>query len=227
MKLILTRYFESEVWARGQLRLVEDGETIFSCYTLELPWKDNENQVSCIPTGEYTVRHRGATQSGSYDYDHFILRDVEGRSYILIHAGNLYAHTLECILVGDRYIDINDDGYPDMTGSRGDPAGAAGPLGADDGHGGAGRRGGGGPVLAVRPGRLRYAQAVKREKSRGKLGRAKRPWKGSAAKVGGGQGYWPGKPRRPSTPGGGSTGRDAKAGPPCGPRARVPRGFGG
>jgi hypothetical protein len=117
VKLILTRYFESEVQTRGQLRLVEDGETIFSCYTLELPWKDNENQVSCIPTGEYTVRHRGAVQSDSYDYDHFIVVDVQGRTYILIHAGNLYTHTLGCILVGEDFLDINDDGYPDVTNS--------------------------------------------------------------------------------------------------------------
>ena len=111
MQLILTRYYESEVQTRGQLRLVTDeGTTLFSCYTLELPWKDNENRVSSVPEGTYTVEFRAAEESGSYDYDHFILRGVEGRSYILIHAGNLYTHTLGCILVGDRFVDINADG---------------------------------------------------------------------------------------------------------------------
>jgi hypothetical protein len=43
--------------------------------------------------------------------------DVQGRTYILIHAGNLYTHTLGCILVGEDFLDINDDGYPDVTNS--------------------------------------------------------------------------------------------------------------
>lgn len=26
----------------------------FSCYTLELPWRDNQRNISCIPESEYS-----------------------------------------------------------------------------------------------------------------------------------------------------------------------------
>lgn len=100
------------------MTLYHGGEVIFQCHTLELPWKNNRNRVSCIPTGRYTLKHRSGEESGKYNYPHFIVKGVDGRSYILIHSGNLYTHTLGCILVGKRFVDINDDGHPDITHSR-------------------------------------------------------------------------------------------------------------
>ena len=28
----------------------------FICYTIELPWNNNEKRVSCIPVGKYFIR---------------------------------------------------------------------------------------------------------------------------------------------------------------------------
>ncbi len=117
MKLELDRFYSSDVQTRGYLRLVQHGETAFRCCTLELPWKDNENRVSCIPPGTYNLKHRPASASGTYDYDHFHVQQVPGRSWILIHAGNLYSHILGCVLVGDEFEDINGDGHPDVINS--------------------------------------------------------------------------------------------------------------
>ena len=65
-------------------------------YTLENPWKENMRNVSCIPAGVYTcVKHHGKKYK-----DVWRLKDVEGRSAILIHAGNLTEDTQGCILVG-------------------------------------------------------------------------------------------------------------------------------
>lgn len=86
----------------------------FSCKTLELPWLNNERKISCIPTGEYEVIKRESAKYGS----HFYVTNVEDRSYILIHAGNYNKHTLGCILVGDKHLDINGDGYRDVTNSK-------------------------------------------------------------------------------------------------------------
>lgn len=86
----------------------EDGRTIgayyigggHAGYTLENPWLDNKKSVSCIPTGEYKTDVRKASESGSRDYDHLILRDVPNRTYILWHIGNYARNTEGCILPG-------------------------------------------------------------------------------------------------------------------------------
>lgn len=124
MYVRLTRYYRSEVQCRGILEVIDDGEVVFECKTLELPWRDNENRVSCIPPGPnedaaavYDLRRREAHESGNLDYGHYIVKGVDGRTYILIHAGALFTQILGCILVGQEWVDINNDGHPDVTNS--------------------------------------------------------------------------------------------------------------
>lgn len=54
------------------------------CKTIELPWKNNQPRVSCIPEGRYRLRRR---QSPRFR-EHFEVMDVKDRKYILFHAGN-------------------------------------------------------------------------------------------------------------------------------------------
>ena len=82
--------------------------------TLELEWKDNQQQVSCIPTGCYKVVRRW---SEKYKH-HWHILDVPNRSYILIHSGNYHTQILGCVLVGNNHTDINGDGYRDVTSSK-------------------------------------------------------------------------------------------------------------
>ena len=70
------------------------------CYTLELPWRDNQRSISCIPTGSYKVRLRTARESATRDYLHLLVQDVKDRSFILFHRGNTAKDTRGCILVG-------------------------------------------------------------------------------------------------------------------------------
>ena len=70
------------------------------CYTLELPYINNERRISCIPEGQYKVRLRTAKESSSRDYLHLLVQEVKGRSYILVHIGNFPKDTKGCILVG-------------------------------------------------------------------------------------------------------------------------------
>jgi len=102
------------------LSVYDDGEKVYSCATLELPWKDNENRRSCIPPGP-------ARKPVTYDwqrhssprYDECIwVRGVESRSEILVHAGNYVSDTLGCILVGRKLADINGDSLSDVTHSQ-------------------------------------------------------------------------------------------------------------
>ena len=68
--------------------------------TLELPFKDNQRSISCIPEGEYKVRLRLARESASRDYLHLLIEDVPNRDWILFHRGNSAKDTRGCILVG-------------------------------------------------------------------------------------------------------------------------------
>lgn len=54
------------------------------CSSIELPWLDNKQRVSCIPEGRYELTKRYSQRFGW----HLLVNNVVNRSYILIHAYN-------------------------------------------------------------------------------------------------------------------------------------------
>lgn len=92
----------------------DDGIVIHQFSTLELPWKDNQRNISRIPNGIYDVIKRNSKKFG----DHFHVLDVPNRSYILLHSGNFYTDIRGCILVGEGLKDINKDSLIDVIDSR-------------------------------------------------------------------------------------------------------------
>ncbi len=96
VNLLLIRDTFTDTSTMGELFV--NGERM--CDTLELPWKDNQKSISCIPAGEYSVRLRTARESATRDYLHLLVQDVKDRSYILFHRGNTAKDTRGCILVG-------------------------------------------------------------------------------------------------------------------------------
>lgn len=96
----------------------KNGKLLFECVTLELPWKDNKNSISCIPAGSYKARFRYAHESPSRSYDHIHIKNVPGRTWILIHTGNYNWHVKGCVLVGSAHRDINKDGLLDVINSK-------------------------------------------------------------------------------------------------------------
>lgn len=73
-------------------RLVCEGQ--FLCYTIELPWKQNAQVVSCIPEGEYFISKRYSRKFGW----HLVVLGVKNRSLILFHPANNALHELKgCI----------------------------------------------------------------------------------------------------------------------------------
>jgi len=76
----------------------------FNCYSLELPWRDNHPNVSCIPAGTYIVQLRVSPKYGRI----YWITKVPERLFILIHSGNwagdiskgFKTHTNGCILLG-------------------------------------------------------------------------------------------------------------------------------
>ena len=85
----------------------------FRCLTLELPWKDNESYISCVPAGDYE-----ASKYNSYKHGEVVLlKDVPNRTYIEIHAGNYTRDVQGCILVGDSIKYLDGDDILDVTSS--------------------------------------------------------------------------------------------------------------
>lgn len=82
--------------------------------TLELPWKNNAQGVSCIPAGRYRLVPRSTQKRG----DHLLVEGVPGREWILIHRGNFPSEIRGCILIGTDHVDIDGDAIPDVSGSR-------------------------------------------------------------------------------------------------------------
>jgi hypothetical protein len=82
--------------------------------TLEPSWLLNQPHVSCIDVGCYHTVKRTSSREG----DHFHLKHVTGRSYILIHAGNYRKNTEGCILVGSHFQLLNNDEYVDVVNSK-------------------------------------------------------------------------------------------------------------
>ena len=86
MKLVLSRQYQDDE-TKGLLTVFDGIEDVFSCKTLELPWKDNQHNISCIPENKYYcekhIRPSGAKS--------FLVKDVPDRTDILIHSGNFAA----------------------------------------------------------------------------------------------------------------------------------------
>lgn len=73
-----------EIWVDGS----------FLCYSIELPWRDNQPRISCIQEGFYNLVKRYSVRFGW----HVWLKDVPGRSLILFHPANAVLEDLEgCI----------------------------------------------------------------------------------------------------------------------------------
>ena len=79
MVLILSRTYFLD-GTNGKLEC--EGKLI--CLTIELPWKNNETKVSCIPEGKYFIKKR---YSKKFQW-HLEFLDVKNRSLILFHPAN-------------------------------------------------------------------------------------------------------------------------------------------
>lgn len=98
----------------GVLQLYDQTEKMLELKTLELPWKNNQKKMSCIPKGKYWCEPRKTAKYGN----HFHVQNVPDREMILIHAFNFVSQTEGCIGVGWDYADINKDGIWDITKSK-------------------------------------------------------------------------------------------------------------
>lgn len=116
---VIDRFDLGKKQTLGLLDLLVNGDPVFNCKTLELPWKDNALRISCIPEGFYLVEKHNSPTFGKCFIVKSIGKDqVEGRTWILIHPANFHTDLLGCIGVGRHHTDINGDGLRDVTHSK-------------------------------------------------------------------------------------------------------------
>lgn len=117
MKILQIRRYELHATYSEAEVFNESGEKLFSYKILELPWRNNQRSVSCIPEGEYIVVKMKPTEKRPYVY--FWIKDVPGRSGILMHRGNFTRQIKGCQLTGENFIDLDKDGKPDISNTKG------------------------------------------------------------------------------------------------------------
>lgn len=111
---ILKRNSDDGTQTLGTLIYV-NGKNLFECKTLELPWKDNQSNISCIPMGEYLCELR---YSPSFKKMLYEIKDVPQRTEILLHGASFYTDLKGCVSVGNQLKDLNGDGKLDVMASQ-------------------------------------------------------------------------------------------------------------
>ena len=113
MKLVLSRTYQDN-FTLGSMFVLDGERLVYHCKSIELPWLNNQRNVSCIPEGTYNVIK-------DYKINKFRLLWVRDRSGILIHIGNFVAGYVKdsegCILPGNYFFDLNNDGMMDIAES--------------------------------------------------------------------------------------------------------------
>jgi hypothetical protein len=114
--ILIDRYSYEKEQTIGKFYLLdEETQSVLKMWhSMELPWKDNQQNISCIPAGYYKgILHISPTFGKC-----LWLQDVPNRSEILIHAANFYYDLLGCIGIGKDLSHIDGDKYIDVTSSR-------------------------------------------------------------------------------------------------------------
>lgn len=110
MNLILERFCLGQKGDMGTFSMLHINHRRFP--TVELNWRGNAQNVSCIPTGTYNLGWRRSgvveeTTGGAFKYG-WEVQGVPGRSYIMLHVGNHTGHLKGCIAPGVGLGYIND-----------------------------------------------------------------------------------------------------------------------
>lgn len=88
----------------------------------ELPWRDNKDEISCVPVGTYHVKLDYSPKRGTKLYE---LQNVPGRTDCQFHSASYCGDVLKgkrsdllgCISLGERTA-VTDGGQKILTGSR-------------------------------------------------------------------------------------------------------------
>ena len=99
----------------GTAFLMDSNVLLYKCRTVELPYRDNRRNVSCVPQGTYDLVLEYSPRFGRYLWE---LKGVPNRSECKIHPANEAKQLNGCIAPGAQYFDLDGDGVSGVSGSR-------------------------------------------------------------------------------------------------------------
>jgi len=98
----LKRVHTSSVGTFGVVLDGHHGEPF--CVSLELPYKNNEPNISCIKSGVYEgVRVKSPRFGDTFE----VKGNLEGRTHILFHCGNSIEDSRGCFLLAENFAPEN------------------------------------------------------------------------------------------------------------------------
>lgn len=116
LQVIVNRFKITDDYSLGHCYVKRDnGEAKYVGCSLERGWRDNQSNVSCVPEGTYTLKYE---YSPRFRKNLWELYGVPGRSECKFHAANYWRQLNGCIALGNKHVDIDGDGDPDVTSSR-------------------------------------------------------------------------------------------------------------
>ena len=114
IKAVLKRTEQNKKQTLGELHIFKGYKEIFTCKTLELTWKNNQTNVSCIPYGCHAIRSTFSPKENRVRHEII----VKNRSGIRFDTANYFYQLKGCIALGNEHTDINNDGLRDVTNSK-------------------------------------------------------------------------------------------------------------
>ena len=115
--VVITRHRITDDYSLGKCYIKNNhtGELNYLACSLERGWRNNQNNVSCVPEGTYDLK---LEWSPRFNKNLWELYGVPNRSECKFHAANYWRQLNGCIALGTKHIDIDGDGDPDVTSSR-------------------------------------------------------------------------------------------------------------
>lgn len=114
--IILNRDFQDNKQSLGVCYVKDEkGNVLFKSESIERGWQDNQNSISCYPTGSYKVV---LEYSPRFQRDLWEIKGVPERSECKFHAANFARQLNGCTALGEQRLDIDKDGYHDVTNSQ-------------------------------------------------------------------------------------------------------------
>jgi hypothetical protein len=115
MRIEIFRLEYEEKQVLGDCVIIEDDQELFSSKSLERADNNNQRMISCIPEGEYKCV---LEYSARFKTDLWEIKGVPNRSECKFHSANYWHQINGCIALGDRLVDIDNDGFRDVLNSK-------------------------------------------------------------------------------------------------------------
>jgi hypothetical protein len=115
MRIEIFRLEYEEKQVLGDCVITEDDQELFSSKSLERADNNNQRMISCIPEGEYKCV---LEYSARFKTDLWEIKGVPNRSECKFHSANYWHQINGCIALGDRLVDIDNDGFRDVLNSK-------------------------------------------------------------------------------------------------------------